>query len=83
MKRVVSESIFNMTVSDLISALQAGALSNDAKVLTNSTTAEFQELMKRWTDVDKQTPFAIVMPATEEDIVKSVSLNLRRPKLSG
>lgn len=65
-----------MAASRLISTLKNGALSANAKVLTDPKSSEFEKSMERWTDLDKQMPYAIVMPATEDDIVKSVSLNL-------
>ena len=55
------------------SILQSLDLSTGAKILTDSSKAEFQKLLARWTDIDKKEPFAIVMPATEDDIVKAVS----------
>ncbi|KAK1230304.1 hypothetical protein PQX77_006597 [Marasmius sp. AFHP31] len=54
---------------------QLGALlSQDAKVLTDSNHDEFKELLRRWSDIDKQIPGAIVLVATEEDVVKTVKL---------
>ena len=50
-----------------------GLLSQDAKVLTDSNNDEFKELLRRWSDIDKQIPGAIVLVATEEDVVKTVS----------
>ena len=54
--------------------LEALDLSDAAKVLTDPSDTEFQELLARWTDIDKKVPFAIVMPASEDDIVKTVSV---------
>ena len=52
------------------------ALSSTSKILTDSTDTIFQELLQRWTDIDKKTPGAIVVPTSEDDILKTVGLNL-------
>ncbi|KAK7053058.1 hypothetical protein VNI00_004379 [Paramarasmius palmivorus] len=62
-------SSFSAFVSEL-----TGLLSPGAKVLTDSSTEEFQGLLGRWSDIDKQTPGAIVLVATEEDVVQTVKL---------
>ncbi|KAG7095736.1 hypothetical protein E1B28_006446 [Marasmius oreades] len=49
-------------------------LSPNAKIVTNETVDEFTELLRRWTDSDKQIPGAIVLVATEEDVVNTVKL---------
>lgn len=54
-------------------ALQLGeVLSDGAHVFTNPESTEFKASMSRWTDVNKQTPTAILQPATELDVEKIV-----------
>lgn len=50
------------------------SLSSDSKVLSIPEHEEFQESMLRWTDLDLKIPQAIVLPASEEDCHKAVSL---------
>lgn len=45
----------------------------DLEVLTEPTDPRFQELAKRWSDIDRQIPAAIVLPESEEQIQKTVS----------
>lgn len=50
----------------------AATLSEKSRVLTNSSSPEFQESMKRWSDIDVQIPSAIFLPGFEDDVVKIV-----------
>ncbi|KAB5560303.1 hypothetical protein GE09DRAFT_86962 [Coniochaeta sp. 2T2.1] len=59
-------------VSAWVEGLQGLTLSSEAKILSNASQPEFQELLARWTDVDKKQPGAVVLPATEDDAVKIV-----------
>lgn len=52
-------------------------LSSNADILTNPSDAIFQECLQRWSDIDKQTPSAIVLPTSEEDIQKTVQWALQ------
>jgi predicted Abi (CAAX) family protease len=61
-----------MAVSELLNTLH-GELSANAKVLVDPTNDEFQVALQRWSDTDKKIPGAIVVVASEEDIVKTVS----------
>ena len=61
----------NMAVSEFISTLR-GELSSGAKVLSDCGTEEFKSALQRWSDLNTRTPAAIVVIATEEDIVKTV-----------
>ncbi|KAI3612013.1 fad binding domain containing protein [Moniliophthora roreri] len=65
-------SAFPAFVSQLTTLLSPGA-----KVLTDSSTEEFQVLLGRWSDIDKQTPGAIVLVTTEEDVVETVKLAVK------
>lgn len=42
------------------------------EILTDPTDARFQEHSKRWSDIDRQTPAAIVLPRSEEHIQSTV-----------
>ncbi|KAH7356488.1 hypothetical protein BKA65DRAFT_494787 [Rhexocercosporidium sp. MPI-PUGE-AT-0058] len=65
-----------MAVSTFLAAVKA-ELSEDAKVISDSSTEEFKLALERWTDRDLKTPGAIVLVATEQDIVKTVKLALK------
>lgn len=67
---VKTEFLSNMAVASMLQTLD---LSAEAKILIDSSETEFQDLLARWTEIDKKVPSAIVMPATEDDIVKTVS----------
>jgi hypothetical protein len=43
------------------------ALSSSSEILTNPNDVNFQEYLKRWSDIDRKTPAAIVLPISEED----------------
>ncbi|KAH7317941.1 hypothetical protein BKA65DRAFT_609543 [Rhexocercosporidium sp. MPI-PUGE-AT-0058] len=49
------------------------ALSIEARIFTDQSTAEFKELLIRWSDVDIQVPSAIFQPSCEEDISQIVN----------
>jgi hypothetical protein len=61
-----------MAVSELLNTLH-GELSANAKILVDPTNDDFKIALQRWSDTDKKVPGAIVMVASEEDIVKTVS----------
>ena len=60
-----------MSVESKLSKLEA-LLSSDCEVITNSSPEKFQEYCKRWTDVDRQVPAAIVLPRSEQDCQKII-----------
>lgn len=60
-----------MATPTFISSLSI-ALSPEARVLSEKTSAEFKDSLARWSDYGIQTPSAIVQPATEKDIVTAV-----------
>ena len=62
-----------MAVTAKVSELKA-IVNSSCQVLTESTSADFQEYARRWSDIDRQTPAAIVLPTTEEDIIKTVRI---------
>jgi hypothetical protein len=62
-----------MAVSELLKT-HHGELSANAKVLVDPTNDEFTVALQRWSDIEKKVPGAIVMVASEEDVVKTVSL---------
>ena len=47
-------------------------LESESDILTDPSHKSFQSLMERWTDVGKQTPSAIVVPCSEQDLEKTV-----------
>ena len=55
----------------LVQELQAH-VGPDIEILTDASNIHFQEYAKRWTDIDRKTPSAIVLPASEEQIQKTV-----------
>ena len=61
----------NTSVQSQITALKA-IVGPDCAILTDPAEAKFQEYGKRWTDIGRETPAAIVLPRTEEDIQKVV-----------
>ncbi|KAH9223770.1 hypothetical protein DL95DRAFT_431599 [Leptodontidium sp. 2 PMI_412] len=65
-----------MAVSHFLTAIKA-ELTKEAKLLSDSSTEEFKVALERWSDRDLKTPSAIVLVATEEDIVKTVKLALK------
>ena len=60
-----------MSLLSLVADLKA-ALSQDAEILTEASDARFQAHLDRWTDLDKQTPAAIILPTSEKDIQRTV-----------
>ncbi|OJK03453.1 hypothetical protein ASPACDRAFT_49637 [Aspergillus aculeatus ATCC 16872] len=57
-------------------ALQA-TVAPDCKILQNSECPEFHQRLRRWTEIDHQTPTAIILPSTEEDCLRIVQWALR------
>jgi hypothetical protein len=64
-----------MSITDLAHELRA-QLSPKALILNDRDSDDFKAALVRWSDVDLQIPAAIVKPATEEDIVITVSSTL-------
>ena len=62
-----------MAVAAQILELKA-VVTSQCQILTDSASPQFQEYAKRWTDIDRQIPAAIVLPTTEEDIQKTVNI---------
>lgn len=60
-----------MTVLDHIPLLQQ-TLSPGSDVLIKPEDSEFQELLARWTDIDRKEPAAIILPSSENDCLKAV-----------
>ncbi len=61
----------NTSVRSLIRQLKS-IVSPDCDILEDPGSAKFQEYSKRWTDIDRKIPGAIVLPRSEEDIRKVV-----------
>lgn len=60
-----------MTVLDHIHLLRQ-TLSHGSDILDNPQDSEFQELLARWTDIDRKEPAAIILPSSENDCLKAV-----------
>lgn len=60
-----------MSVQSRISELKS-IVTSGCEILTDQTDASFQEHSKRWSDIGRQTPAAIVLPRKAEDIQKVV-----------
>lgn len=51
------------------------------EILTEKGDNRFRELAKRWTDIGRETPAAIILPGSEEQIRQTVMFTLiDRPK---
>lgn len=57
--------------ASFFSGLQSRA-GSDVEILTDPADSRFQEHSKRWSDIDRQTPAAIVLPRSEEQIQTTV-----------
>lgn len=66
-----------MAISKFFESLTA-KLSSAASVLTNAGSDEFKAALERWTELDFKTPGAIVLVASEEDIIQTVSFSIQR-----
>jgi co-chaperonin GroES (HSP10) len=61
-----------MAVSELLKT-HHGELSANAKVLVDPTNDGFTVALQRWSGTEKKVPGVIMMVASEEDVVKTVS----------
>ena len=61
----------NTSVQSRITALKE-IVAPDCEILTDVTESDFKNNAQRWTDIGRETPAAIVLPRTEEDIQKTV-----------
>ena len=61
----------NKSVQSQITALK-DIVNPDCAILTDPAEANFQEYSKRWTDIGRESPAAIVLPRREDDIQKVV-----------
>jgi hypothetical protein len=57
-----------MAAEKLLTSL-SGALSPASKILADQGSPEFKTSLERWSNLDKETPYATIQPATEWDIV--------------
>ncbi|MCJ1385633.1 hypothetical protein MMC17_008756 [Xylographa soralifera] len=60
-----------MAIPSRVQELNA-VVASDCAILADLDDINFQEFGKRWTDIDRKTPGAIVLPRTEQDIQKIV-----------
>ncbi|KAL9077826.1 MAG: hypothetical protein Q9157_003252 [Trypethelium eluteriae] len=56
-----------MSITAEIPLLKA-TVSSGCNILTDQYDGAFNEYMRRWSDIDKKTPTAIVLPTSEQDI---------------
>jgi hypothetical protein len=78
LNQVVKDSCVNdsiMSITNLARELRT-QLSPKAIILDDRDSADFKAALVRWSDVDLQVPAAIIKPATEDDIVVTVSPTL-------
>lgn len=72
-----AHSYVNTTMSVRFESHSFGELQrhvgSDLEILKEPNDPRFQEFAKRWSDIDRQTPAAIVLPESEEQIQKTVS----------
>jgi hypothetical protein len=61
-----------MAISKLVESLTA-KLTAAGSILTDPASNEFKAALERWTELDLETPGAIVLVSSEEDIVQTVS----------
>ena len=61
-----------MALGHAVSELR-GNLSPEARVLTDSSSKEFQLALLRWSDIDIKVPGAIIQVANEVDAVTTAS----------
>ena len=61
-----------MAVSQFLDAVKT-QLSSNAQLLVESSSKDFQQALERWTNLGLKTPHAIVVVATEDDILNTVS----------
>jgi len=51
----------------------AEKLSSASQILSDVHSSDFQERLKRWSDLNLQVPGAIILVRSEEDCAKTVS----------
>lgn len=64
----------NKLSASLIQALQA-RLGAEVEILTEKDSDRFCQFAQGWTNIGRETPGAIVLPQTEEQIQKTVCEN--------
>lgn len=55
----------------------ASNLSAESQILFDKSAPEFEASLKRWSDYELRTPLAVVQPASEQDIVKTIQALLK------
>ena len=60
-----------ISISSKIDQLKS-IVAADSDILQDSTDANFQEYSKRWTDIDRKIPAAIVLPRNENGIHQTI-----------
>ena len=64
------------TLFQLLTELQSQA-GPSLEILTNKEDNRFQELSKRWTDIGREIPAAVILPESEEQIIQTVTSTKR------
>jgi hypothetical protein len=62
-----------MAVLEHIPSLRE-SLSSDSEILVDPVSPDFQERLQRWTDINRQEPAAIILPSSEDECLKAVSV---------
>ena len=65
-----------ISISSKIDQLKS-IVAADSDILQDSTDANFQEYSKRWTDIDRKIPAAIVLPRNENGIHQTIQWALK------
>lgn len=66
-----------MAISKFVESL-AAKLSPGASILSDPSSDDFKAAHERWTELDLKTPGAIVLVATEEDVVHTVRMAIEQ-----
>lgn len=62
-----------MAVLEHIASIR-DSLSSASEILVDPFSPDFQEHLKRWTDINREEPAAIILPSSESECLKVVSV---------
>lgn len=49
-------------------------IAKEIRVLTAADTPDFEQHLQRWSDIDRKTPAAVLLPRAEDECRKAVSI---------